>query len=94
MHDERHTHGFEGSAGELGPLRGGRGGKLSAADVRKVDARLLEHRPVAQHARLAAAALGAAPGVAAETSRAIRGFDAQGQFVVQAAQVRCDVSDG
>ena len=93
VHDERHAHRLEGSARELGSLRRGGGGKLCAADVREVDACLLEHRAVAQHARLAPAALGAAPRVAAKPSRAIRGFDRRGQLIVQAAQVPRDVVD-
>ena len=93
MDDERDAHRFEGGTRELGSLRGGGGGKLAAPHVREVDAGLLEHRAVAQHARLAAAALGAAPRVAAEARRAIRGFDRRGQLIVQAAQVLRDFVD-
>ena len=93
VHDQRDTHRLEGSARELGSLRRGGGGKLCAADVREVDARLLEHRAVAQHAGFSTAALGAAPRVTAETSRAIRGFDRRGQLIVQTAQVLRDFVD-
>ena len=95
MYDERHTHGFEGSPGELGSAEEvAEAGSCPPRTCEKLMPACSNTAPLRSTARLAAAALGAAPGIAAETSRAIRGFDAQGQRVVQAAQVRCDVSDG
>jgi len=91
MDNKRDTHCFEGGTRELGSLRGGGGGKLTAPHVREVDAGLLENRAVAQHAGLTPATLGAAPRVATKAPCTIRGFDCRGQLIVQAAQVPRDV---
>ena len=89
---QRHAGRLEARAREFGPLRRRRRGQLAAHHVREVDAGLLEHRALAQHAALAAAAFGALPGIAAELRAAVGLLERARDRVVERAEVGDDCS--
>ncbi len=60
---QRHAQRLKAATGQLGTVRGGRGGHGVAVDMGEVDARLLEHPALAQHAAASAAAARPLPAV-------------------------------
>ncbi len=87
MNHERHARRDPLRVRQLGALRRGAGRQLRAHHVREIDAGLLEHGAVAQHAALAAAAFGALPRVAAKARCAVRLLERGTDAVLQSAQI-------
>ena len=94
MDHQRHAHGLEARAGQFRPLRRGGGRQLAAHHVREIHAGLLEHLAFAQHATLAAAALGALPRVAPEGGATVDALECGSDRVLERLEVREDCSSG
>ena len=91
MEHQRHAHGLEGRAGQLGPVLGGRGRQPGPAHVRKPDAGTLEHRAAFQDAGHPLALQGLVrhlvPAVLDEALPPVEGLDGGGDALLQRLQV-------
>ena len=93
MEDERDADRAPCRAGELRARRGRRGRQLRARHIGEADARLLEHRAVAQDARASAAAFGPRPHVFAEPRDTVHAFDRRADAVLQIGQIAADAGE-
>jgi hypothetical protein len=88
MHDNRNAHRFERAVGELRAMGGGGSGQARAADMRKIDARLLEHDAVLENAGFATTAFGACPRITAKRHAAVLRFERGAEAILQVQQPR------
>lgn len=85
---QRHAHRFKAATRQLRPVCSGGCRHLIAMHVRKVDARLLKHRAVAQHAALTAAAARTLPAIFSKRCAAIFSRQLVTNLILQCEQER------
>jgi hypothetical protein len=85
MQYQRHAHGLEAAAGQLGAMRSRRGGHALTHHVREVHPAALEEVAVLDHPGEAAAAARAFPAVGAE-GLAVEGLEALDDAVLQVGE--------